>query len=92
MIVTEKSILGAVVWIGLVLALCACLSGCIIPSVLGVKEYTSGDTNVKFITGADFGFSMNGTDMVDNRRGILPSGGYQKTRVIKTRQEQVDPD
>jgi hypothetical protein len=79
----EQGVLGTLVFIGLALALMGSLSGCLIPSVLGVKEYTNGETNVKFITGADFGFSLNGTDTVENRRGIQPSGGYAKARAVK---------
>lgn len=48
------------------------LSGCAVPLLLGVKEYKDGDMHVKFITGADFTVGANGTDTVDNRRGISP--------------------
>jgi hypothetical protein len=46
------------------------LSGCLAPALLGVKSYKSGDTQIEFITGADFTVGANGLNKVDNRRGI----------------------
>jgi len=71
--------IGAII-AGLLMALIvASCSGCIVPAVLGVKTYQSGDTKVEFITGVDFGFGMNGVDAVHNERGISRSGGYEST-------------
>ena len=56
-------------------ALCALIltqSACAIPLLLGVKEYPTENGSIKFITGADFTIGANGTDTVDNRRGISP--------------------
>lgn len=73
----ESCLVSAVVS-ALVLALIvsAC-SGCVVPAVLGVKSYQSGDTKIDFITGVDFGFGMNGVDAVHNERGISKAGGYE---------------
>lgn len=78
--------IGAIIG-GLVMAaIVASCSGCIVPAVLGVKTYQSGDTKVEFITGVDFGFGMNGVDAVHNERGISRSGGYDANEPIsKTR-------
>ena len=57
---------------------CACcaailwLQGCAVPLLLGVKEYPTENGPIRFITGADLTFGANGTDTVDNRRGISP--------------------
>lgn len=53
------------------------LQGCL----LGVKEITtSGGTQVKFVTGTDFHFGLNGVDTVDHKRGIAPDN---RPRTIK---------
>lgn len=57
-------------------AVLATLSGCAVPALLGVKSYKSGETQIDFITGVDFGFGMNGVDTVKNDRGISPGSGY----------------
>lgn len=49
------------------------LSGCVVPALLGVKSYQSGDTRIEFITGVDFGIGMNGIDTVQNSRGVAPT-------------------
>ncbi len=70
--------------IGLVVILVgACLSGCAVPALLGVKTYQSGDTRIEFITGVDFGIGMNGVDNVANSRGIAPTGGYKGGYPVK---------
>lgn len=49
------------------------LTACAGPLLLGVKEYQGSDGSVtKFMTGADFGISLNGIDTVENVRGIRP--------------------
>lgn len=50
--------------------ICLSLSSCAAPLLLGVKSYKSGDTQIDFITGADFTVGANGLNQVDNRRGI----------------------
>lgn len=44
------------------------LQGC--SAILGIKEYRSGDTVIKFVTGADITIGANGIDAVENKRGI----------------------
>jgi hypothetical protein len=46
--------------------------GCF-PLITGIKEYKGSDGSViKFVTGADITVGANGTDTVDNKRGIKP--------------------
>ena len=71
--------INAVTWsmLALILTLSLSLQGCL----LGVKEITtSGGTSVKFVTGTDFHFGLNGVDTVDHRRGIAPDN---RPRTIK---------
>lgn len=59
--------------IALGLIILSSLSGCV-PIITGIKEYRSSDgTVISFITGGDFHVGANGTDTVQNRRGIAPS-------------------
>ncbi len=52
------------------------LTGCAGPLLFGLKEVeTSSGAKYKFITGADFGVSLNGVDTVENVRGIKPTEG-----------------
>jgi len=73
--------------IGLILGMCAwvligsLMAGCAVPLLLGVKSYKSGDTEVQFITGADFTIGANGVDTVDNARGIKPGRGANREKV-----------
>jgi uncharacterized protein YceK len=57
------------------------LSGC--ASIIGIKEYQSGDTRISFVTGYDVGAAFNGVDTVDNNRGIKPGAGYVNTATKK---------
>ncbi len=54
--------------ISFILGILISLQGC--SAILGVKEYRSGDTVIKFVTGADISLGANGIDTVDNNRGI----------------------
>lgn len=55
------------------------LTACAGPALLGVKSYTGSDgSRVEFITGADFGLSLNGIDTVENVRGIKPEERVRK--------------
>lgn len=58
-----------------ILVLCGLLvlQGCAVPLLTGVKTYKSGDTEITFITGADFHLGANGIDRVEDKRGIKPS-------------------
>lgn len=57
------------------------LSSC--ASIIGIKEYQSGDTKISFVTGYDVGAAFNGVDTVDNNRGIKPGAGYVNTANAK---------
>lgn len=54
-------------------AVAVTVSGCAAPLLLGVKSYETKNSRTEFITGADFTFGLNGTDTVDNKRGIKPT-------------------
>lgn len=57
------------------------LTACAGPLLLGIKEYRGSDGSVtKFITGADFGLSLNGIDTVENVRGIRPESETERRR------------
>lgn len=46
-------------------------TGC--AQLIGIKKFKSGDTEIHFNSGLDFGASINQVDTVDNRRGIRPN-------------------
>lgn len=72
------------VYYGTMMIVVVSLSGCLAPALLGVKDIrTAGGTQISFITGADIGVSMNGTDTVDNNRGIKPETSLAQYQAIK---------
>lgn len=65
--------------IKILIALClgitvVCASGCF-SLVTGIKSYKGSDgSEIQFVTGFDIGATANGTDTVNNTRGINPGG------------------
>ncbi len=56
-------------------------TGC--ASLVGIKSYKSGDTEIQFITGYDIGAQANGIDTVNDSRGIAPGTGYNSGHARK---------
>lgn len=49
------------------------LTSSCVPAVLGIKEISTNNTKIKFITGADFSVAASGTDELTNTRAIVSS-------------------
>lgn len=62
------------------------MTGCAM--LMGVKEYnkaSDGTVNVKFVTGGDVHFGLNGIDTVEDNRSIKPgNSNYIKPSVTST--------
>ena len=69
-----NAILGSII-VGLALTLTGCT---LIAGPKAIAKGANGEWKVDFITGADFGAHVSGTDTLDNNIGMTPGGGFQR--------------